>query len=265
MNILTILRECGFTFNKRFGQNFLTDANLLAAIAADAGLEPDDEVIEIGPGAGTLTRALAERARRVTAYEIDRTLAPVLERTLAGVTNVEVRFKDIMEVRDGELPERYKVVANLPYYITTPIVFRFAECPAPPASITVTVQKEVADRFTAAAGSPEYGAVTASLGLGYTVRRTRVIPRSLFTPAPNVDSAVVRMDAAPITEAAAAVRKLIRAAFSMRRKTLCNNLAAAAYPRERVLSALQAMGRPADERGERLSPADYVALYEHLR
>lgn len=263
MNILSLLNECGFSFNKRLGQNFLTDANLLRAVVSDAGIEAGDRVVEVGAGAGTLTRALAETASAVTAYEIDRNLRPVLERSLEGLFNVDVRFEDVLAVSDDALcpKEAYKVVANLPYYITTPVLFRFVESSRPPRSITVTVQKEVADRLTARAGASEYGAVTASLSLTYTARTVRGVPRTLFTPQPNVDSAVVRMDFAPKTDNPAPVRRLIKAAFSMRRKTLSNNLSGAGYAKTAVACALEAMGVAADVRGERLTAEDYIRLY----
>ena len=266
MNVLKILSECGFTFNKRFGQNFLTDTNLLHAVVADAGIGDNDDVIEVGVGAGTLTRAIAAAARSVIGYEIDRSLEPVLERTLADCPNATIRFADVMCVDDGALCPvgAYKVVANLPYYITTPVLFRFVESQHPPVSMTLTVQKEVADRLSAAAGAPEYGAVTAALGLDYRVRTTRTISRKLFTPEPNVDSAVVRLDHAPQCENAAAVRKLIRSAFSMRRKTLVNNLSGAGYKKPDIVAALEKLSFPADVRGERLSPTDYIRLYHLL-
>lgn len=195
------LRETGFTFSKKYGQNFLTDGNLLRAIAADAGITKADTVLEIGPGAGALTLALAARAGKVVAYEIDRRLEPVLDETLAGCDNVRVVFRDICDVTDDELADAagsdYILAANLPYYITTPILFRFTECARPPRTMIVMVQKEVADRLTAAPGTPAYGALTASVALTYEARITRFVPRSLFTPVPNVDSAVVRLSFSP--------------------------------------------------------------------
>ncbi len=262
------LRETGFTFSKKYGQNFLTDGNLLRAIAADAGITKADTVLEIGPGAGALTLALAARAGKVVAYEIDRRLEPVLDETLAGCDNVRVVFRDICDVTDDELADAagsdYILAANLPYYITTPILFRFTECARPPRTMIVMVQKEVADRLTAAPGTPAYGALTASVALTYEARITRLVPRSLFTPAPNVDSAVVRLSFSPKCDDPAPVRALIRAAFRMRRKTLANNLAAA-VPRERTQAALAQLGFDPAARGETLSADDFLRLYDILR
>lgn len=266
MNVLQILSENGFRFQKRFGQNFLTDGNLLRAVVADAGIERTDTVVEVGVGAGTLTRAIAEKAGRVVGYEIDRTLQPILTTTLADCSNVEIRYADVMQVPDAELtPDAdYKVVANLPYYITTPVLFRFVEAVSPPRSITVTVQKEVADRLCAIAGTPDYGAVTAAVGITYRAKTTRTIPRTMFTPQPNVDSAVVTLTYAPQCDDPAPVRKLIAATFAMRRKTLVNNLGHVGYPKDAAVAALASLGFPADIRGERLTPADYIRLYDRL-
>lgn len=263
------LRETGFTFSKKYGQNFLTDGNLLRAIAADAGITKADAVLEIGPGAGALTRALAERAGKVVSYEIDRRLEPVLDETLSGCGNVRVVFRDICDVTDDELTAAvgsdYILAANLPYYITTPVLFRFTECACPPRVMVVMVQKEVADRLTARPGTAAYGAITASVNLTYETRVTRAVPRTLFTPVPNVDSAVVRLDFRPKCADPAPVRALIRAAFHMRRKTLANNLAAAGIPRARTEAAARLLGFDPAARGETLSADDFIHLYDILR
>lgn len=263
-----ILKDNGFVFSKKFGQNFISDRNLLRAIVSDAGVTAADSVVEIGPGAGALTRELTGAALKVTAYEIDSRLAPILEKTLEGADNVEVIFKDAMTITDEELIARagrdYILVANLPYYITTPILFRFTECPYPPRTAALMVQKEVAERLAAKPGTAQYGAITASVAVTYDVTVTRNVSRKMFTPVPNVDSAVVRLDLNPKCRDAAGVRKLIRAAFAMRRKTLSNNLTAAGISRTATESALETMGFAADIRGERLSAADFIALYELL-
>lgn len=167
--IADILKRHGFGFDKRLGQNFLTDSNLLAAIADDAGVTAEDTVLEIGAGAGTLTRALADRAKRVVALEVDEHLRPVLAETLADKGNAKVVFKDFRSVGDDELRalvgDAFKVVANLPYYITTPIVMRFVEGDVRPMSMSVMVQKEVADRLAAAPGTADYGAITVGRAL----------------------------------------------------------------------------------------------------
>ena len=268
--IVDILKRHGFGFDKRLGQNFLTDGNLLRAIVADAGVTQDDAVLEIGAGAGTLTRALAERAGRVVAMEIDRSLKPVLADTLADCPNAQVVFEDARTTSDARLRElvgdRFKVVANLPYYITTPMIMRFVEGDMRPESMSVMVQKEVADRLAAREGSSDYGAITASVAQSCDVSITRYVPRSMFTPPPNVDSCVVKFDFVermPRDEERA-VRAIIAAAFAMRRKTLVNNLAAAGYPKERVLAALSQMELRADVRGEALSPTQFAKLQNLL-
>ena len=180
-------------FNKKFGQNFITDKNLLAAIVADAGVTSADVVWEIGAGAGTLTLALAEKAKEVVAFEIDEELRPVLSVTLKDKPNVTVVYEDFMKT-DRETPASFKVVANLPYYVTTPILMRLLESAKRPESVTVMVQKEVAERLVAAPGTEEYGAITASMALVANAKITRIVGRQNFTPPPNVDSAVVRVD-----------------------------------------------------------------------
>ncbi len=271
MEILDILKKYSFVFKKSLGQNFLTDAQLLDAIARDAGVEKTDIVVEIGAGAGTLTRALAARAARVVAFDVDEALVPVLRESLAGVENAEVVFRDVLKCSDEELVAiiggKFKVVANIPYYITTPLVMRFAESALPVDSVTVTVQKEVAERLAAGAGTPEYGAISAAVALRGNARITREVPRRMFRPVPNVDSAVVRIDFVRDKFGdtdVGAVSELVRQCFRMRRKTLYNNLIAAGYGKEKARLAIERAGFSADVRGERLSAADYVKLYGEL-
>lgn len=269
MSLAQILSECGFSFEKRFGQNFLTDVNLLDAIAADANAD-GMTVLEIGTGAGTLTAALAKRAKRVVSYEIDKNLMPVLARTLAGLDEkVEVIFRDVMKESDEELDKilggDYVFAANLPYYITTPVIMRFIERARKPKSITVMVQKEVGERLIAAPGTPEYGAVTAAVALEGSAKITRIVPRTMFMPRPNVDSCVVRIDLdgrfADADKAAA--KKFIRAAFAMRRKTLVNNICAQfGQKRERAEKLLTRCGFDVRVRGEKLGVEDFIALSE---
>ena len=271
MEILDILKKYSFVFKKSLGQNFLTDAQLLDAIARDAGVEKTDTVVEIGAGAGTLTRALAARAARVVAFDVDEALVPVLRESLAGVENAEVVFRDVLKCSDEELVGiiggKFKVVANIPYYITTPLVMRFAESALPVDSVTVTVQKEVAERLVAGAGTPEYGAISAAVALRGNARITREVPRRMFRPVPNVDSAVVRIDFVRDKFGdtdVGAVSELVRQCFRMRRKTLYNNLIAAGHGKEKARLAIERAGFSADVRGERLSAADYVKLYGEL-
>ena len=263
-----ILRASGFRFNKALGQNFIFDGNLLDAIVSDAGVTAEDTVVEIGTGAGTLTARLAARAKKVFSFEVDERLRPVLDISLKGAENVEVVFRDVMKMKDDELREmiggEFKVVANLPYYITTPLIMRFAESSLPVSSITVMVQKEVADRLTAEVGSADYAAVTLAVKVFGDAAVTRIVDRHMFRPAPNVDSAVVRIDRVPGRLDGAdekLVRKLVRAAFAMRRKTLVNNLAASfGIPKQQATDLVTACGFPADVRGERLSLDDFIRL-----
>lgn len=265
-----ILKKNGFAFKKKFGQNFITDKNLLAAIVRDAGADRDATVLEIGAGAGALTRALSEAAGRVLSYEIDRTLAPVLAETLAGCENAEVVFRDFMKEDMAKLERElgpYVVCANLPYYVTTPVVLRFLEEAKLCRSVTVMVQEEVAARFSAKENTPEYGAITAAIAHRGTCRITRKVPRTMFYPRPNVDSAVVRIDFTGGFDVVSerAFRETVRIAFLSRRKTLENNLMAALHlPRERAKAVLAAAGVREGVRGETLSPPELARLSDLL-
>ena len=247
-----------FRHNKSLGQNFLTDKNLLSAIVADAGITQSDTVIEVGAGAGALTLPLARTGAKVISYEIDDRLIPHLEELAAGYPNLRIVNADIMKVNDREVsPDLpFKVVANLPYYITTPILFKFIGCEA--SSITVMVQKEVAERIVASPGGKDYGVLSVTAQLSGKPRITRTVGRNMFTPPPNVDSAVVRIDIDG--KADEKVKAVVRAAFSMRRKTLVNCLCGNGYNKEKVLAALTALGFSSDIRGERLSPPNFVKL-----
>lgn len=270
-DIKDILKESGFRFNKQFGQNFITDVNLLGAMVSDAGITGEDTVIEIGPGAGTLTRSIANVAKKVVSFEIDRNLEPILKRTLSDHGNAEVIFKDFQKVSDAELRSildggEYKVVANLPYYITTPLVMRFLESEYKPSSVTVMVQKEVAERFIATEKSDNYGVISLAIALEGDAKLTRMVSRNLFYPVPNVDSAIVNIAIRDKgVEDKEEIKKLVKAAFSMRRKTLVNNLThTLGLTREDVESALLAIGKDVRERGETLSLDEYVALKDAL-
>ncbi len=270
-DIKDILKESGFRFNKQFGQNFITDVNLLGAMVSDAGITGEDTVIEIGPGAGTLTRSIANVAKKVISFEIDRNLEPILKRTLSDHGNAEVIFKDFQKVSDAELRSildggEYKVVANLPYYITTPLVMRFLESEYKPSSVTVMVQKEVAERFIATEKSDNYGVISLAIALEGDAKLTRIVSRNLFYPVPNVDSAIVNIEIRDKgIEDKEDIKKLVKAAFSMRRKTLVNNLThTLGLTREDVESALLAIGKDVRERGETLSLYEYVALKDAL-
>ncbi len=266
-----VLRRNGFYFKKKFGQNFLTDVNLLRAIVSDAGVTKETTVLEIGAGAGALTRALSEKAKKVVSFEIDRDLQPVLAETLAGCENVEVVFRDFAKADfpalERELDE-YLVVANLPYYVTTPVIMRFVEESQSCKGLTVMVQEEVARRFCAREGTSDYGAVTAAIARRGACKTLRSVSRNLFTPRPNVDSAIVKIS---FTEGGFAVksekayRETVRCAFLNRRKTLENNLMNAfRIPRERAKELLAEAGIAEGVRGETLSPETLGVLSDLL-
>lgn len=267
-NLKEVLTGVGFRFNKNLGQNFLTDKNLLNAIVCDADITDCDTVLEIGTGAGTLTRELSKVAKRVVSFEVDEKLKDVLDISLKGLDNVEVVFRDVLKMSDDEIMQtvggNFKVVANLPYYVTTPMVMRFLDSGVPVESLTVMVQKEVAERFIAKPKTKDYAAITLSIEMCGSARITRGVNRNMFYPMPNVDSAVVRIDIEKgkvdknIFER---VKKLVRAAFSMRRKTLENNLASAFGISKGEAGELMARaGLRAMARGEELTLEDYKRL-----
>lgn len=267
MDVIGILKKEGFVFSKKYGQNFITDEKLLADIVADAEITSRDTVLEIGAGAGTLTRALAAGAGRVFAFEIDRSLETVLDKTLADFDNVEVIFDDITKWTSGELDALvgtgYKVVANLPYYITTPLLFLFMDRANPPSSLTLMVQKEVAERICATEKKGDYGALSVSVAVRADAEITRIVPRDMFTPSPNVDSAVVRITLRGSTGAKddETLFDLIKKSFAMKRKTLVNNLSAGyAVSKEEAGSWLSEAGIDAKARAEELSPARFIEL-----
>ena len=273
MGLKEILKKNDFTFQKKFGQNFLTDGNLLDSIVEKAGIGGNDTVVEVGCGGGTLTAAIAKKAKRVIGFEIDGNLEPVLKETLAEYDNTEIIFRDVMKVSAGEI-ERiagggYAVVANLPYYITTPVLMKFLEEGENVTSVTVTVQEEVADRLCALPGTPEYGAITVAVNAAGNAEKVMRIGRNLFYPVPNVDSAVVKItidrdkyDA----ETRAMIRSVVRAAFQSRRKTLVNNLMQAfKISRAEAESAVAAAGIEPMTRGETLGVEDYRRLAERLK
>lgn len=272
MEISEILSRHGFSFKKGLGQNFITDTGLLAAVVRDAGVRKEDCVVEIGTGAGTLTRVISANASEVKSFDVDESLKPVLAETLAGLRNVEMFFKDVLRTDDSEIEritggKHFKVVANIPYYITTPLIMRFLESGLKVTSMTLMVQEEVAARLSALPGSADYGAITVVVNLRGDVRVTRKVPRGVFRPVPKVDSAVVRIDVyekypAPDVKAASL---LARAAFQMRRKTLVNNIGAlSGYNKEQAAEALEKMGLDLRIRGETLSAEEFVRLAKIL-
>ena len=269
-NLRGILAAAGFNFKKSLGQNFISDENLLSSIVRLADVESSDTVVEIGCGAGTLTRALSRSCGRVVAFEVDRQLQPVLAVTLSGCDNTEVVFCDFLKTDIEELERNlgeYKVVANLPYYVTTPVIMRIFEKAEKCKSITVMVQEEVADRLAARENTPDYGAITAVLALKYSAEVVKKVPRAMFMPQPNVDSAVVKLTARKPLEVKSEKCYLatVHAAFSSRRKTLENNIIKSfGLTRSQAQQALSAAGVPAGARGETLSPEKFAELSDRL-
>jgi 16S rRNA (adenine1518-N6/adenine1519-N6)-dimethyltransferase len=271
---IEIVKKYNFAFQKRFGQNFLIDSHVIEKTITAAGITKDDTVLEIGPGIGTMTQYLAEAAGKVYAVEIDRNLLPVLSETLAEYDNVEVVNDDILKVDIPALVgdvKSLKVVANLPYYITTPIIMSLFENHVPAASITVMVQKEVATRMQAGPGTKDYGAL--SLAVQYYAEPYIVanVPPNCFMPRPNVASAVIRLTSwqtPPVTvNDEKLMFKLIRASFNQRRKTLqngINNAAGLNFTKEQVVSALKEMGLSENIRGEALSLEQFAGLSDIL-
>lgn len=271
------IKKHGFDFQKKFGQNFLIDGRVLEKIMDAAEIGPEDCVLEIGPGIGTMTQYLAERAGKVIAVEIDSNLIPILEETLQEYDNVRVIQGDILKLDVAALVEQenagkpIKVVANLPYYITTPIIMGLFERHVPLINITVMVQKEVADRMQVGPGTKDYGAL--SLAVQYYAQPYIVanVPSNCFIPRPNVASAVIRLTRYPEppvkVEDEAMMFRLIRASFNQRRKTLVNGIGNAAdipYSKEQVAKALEALGMSATIRGEALTLQEFAALSDEL-
>ncbi len=276
-NTIEIIQKYEFAFQKRFGQNFLVDTRVLEKIIQAAGLTKEDMVLEIGPGIGTMTQYLAEHAGRVVAVEIDANLLPILDETLKDYDNVTVINEDILKVDVAALAEKYnggrpiKVVANLPYYITTPIIMGLFESHVPIHNITVMVQKEVADRMQAGPGTKNYGAL--SLAVQYYAEPYIVanVPPNCFIPRPNVGSAVIRLtrhEEKPVeVKDEKLMFALIRASFNQRRKTLANSLSNSPelyFTKEEIGAAIEAMGLSPSVRGEALTLEQFAKLADLL-
>lgn len=270
-NSKAILNKYGFRFKKKWGQNFLFDTNFLRKMAQSAQINPGDGVVEIGPGAGTLTKVLTETGAKVLAVEIDETLAPVLNEVLAG-TSAQVFYGDILQLNLDALTQAhnlawpYKIVANLPYYITTPILMNLLENEYHFDLLVIMVQWEVAARLTAQPGSKDYGAITLAVDYYTESKLLYKVPRQLFTPAPEVDSAVVsfKLRAEPPIEAKDKKHlfKLIKAGFGQRRKVLSNALQAVepGMDKAKINLILSKAGIDGQRRGETLSLAEYAAI-----
>lgn len=272
-NTIAVLQKYGFNFQKKFGQNFLIDTHVLDKIVAAAEIGPEDFVVEIGPGIGTMTQYLAYAAREVCAVEIDQNLIPILEDTLSGYDNVTVINQDILKVDLNALAleknegRPFKIVANLPYYITTPIIMGLFENHVPVESITVMVQKEVADRMQVGPGTKDYGAL--SLAVQYYAKPYIVanVPPNCFMPRPKVGSAVIRLTLHENTPVQVRDEKLmfrlIRASFNQRRKTLVNGITNSPelpFTKEQAAAAIEACGLPPAVRGETLDLEQFARL-----
>lgn len=274
---IEVIQKYGFDFQKKFGQNFLIDPHVLDKIISAANITKDDFVLEIGPGIGTMTQYLAEAAREVTAVEIDRNLIPILEETLAAYDNVTVINQDVLKTDIAALAQEknggrpIRVVANLPYYITTPIIMGLFESGVPISSITVMVQKEVAQRMQAGPGTKDYGAL--SLAVQYYAKPyiAANVPPNCFIPRPNVGSAVIcltRYQEPPVqVQDEKLMFRLIRASFNQRRKTLLNGLKNSgelSYTKEEIQEALSNAGLQENVRGEALTLEQFAALADEL-
>ena len=275
---IEILNKYKFVFQKRYGQNFLIDEHVLGKIIRAAEITEEDFVVEIGPGIGTLTQYLAASAREVAAIEIDDALIPILEDTLSGYDNVTIIHEDVLKVDLARLAEEknggrpVKVVANLPYYITTPIIMGLFENHVPVDSITIMVQKEVADRMKTGPGSKDYGALSLAVQYYASPELVANVPPNCFMPRPRVGSAVIRLTKYQTPPVEAEDEKLmfqiIRASFNQRRKTLVNGLSNAPelrIPKERTEAVLEEMGLKPGVRGEALDLAQFAELSNRLK
>lgn len=272
-NTIAVLQKYNFNFQKKFGQNFLIDTRVLDKIMDSAEITKDDCVLEIGPGIGTMTQYLAERAGSVVAVEIDKALIPILADTLSAYDNVTIINDDILKVDVNKIVEEknqgrpIKVVANLPYYITTPIIMGLFESKVPLQSITIMVQKEVADRMQVGPGTKDYGALSLAVQYYAKPEIVAMVPPNCFIPRPNVGSAVIRLTRyaePPVqVEDEKKMFALIRASFNQRRKTLVNGLTNAPelkVSKEQILTALEQMGLSATIRGEALTLQQFAQL-----
>lgn len=274
---IEVIQKYQFAFQKRFGQNFLIDAHVLEKIVSAAGITKDDCVLEIGPGIGTMTQYLAESAGQVIAVEIDTNLLPILADTLKDYSNVKVINQDILKVDINELVKEYnngrpiKVVANLPYYITTPIIMGLFESNVPIDNITVMVQKEVADRMQVGPGSKDYGALSLAVQYYASPYIVANVPPNCFIPRPNVGSAVIRLTRykePPVqVNDPKLMFKLIRASFNQRRKTLqngLNNSPEISFSKEEIAKAIESLGVSPSVRGEALCLEQFAQLANYF-
>ncbi len=267
-----ILKENNFTFKKQFGQNFISDKNLLKAIVREGNICANDEVLEIGPGAGSLTEELLLTASRVVSYEIDKDLIPVLSQKFESVENFKLINCDIMkaDIQDIEknFSGEYVLVANLPYYITSPIIFKFLQTATHLKSLYIMVQKEVGERICAKYGSKDYGVFSIIVDSYAYPTITRIVPRNMFFPVPNVDSCMVKLD---IDKSKYQIsdrvgfENFVKACFVMRRKKLSNNLEKVlALQKSQIEEKLQSLNFAPDIRAEMLQTQDFITLFDYM-
>ncbi|MBS4900198.1 MAG: 16S rRNA (adenine(1518)-N(6)/adenine(1519)-N(6))-dimethyltransferase RsmA [Clostridiales bacterium] len=275
-----IIEHFGFSFKKKFGQNFLIDENIVRKIVHEAGVTGEDGVMEIGPGIGTMTQVLCEEAKRVMAVEIDNKLIDVLNFTLEDYDNVTIINQDILKcdlaslVKEYNNGEPFKLVANLPYYITTPIIMGLLEANAKAgggllSSITVMIQKEVAERLSASPGTKDYGALTLAIQYYTDAKMLMTVPATCFMPRPNIDSAVIGLQIYKEPPVRARDERklfsLIKAAFSQRRKTFINSVGSVtSYDKDKLREGLALIGKDENVRGEVLTLQEFITLSDHL-
>lgn len=256
-----------FKFKKEFGQNFIFDGNLLSAIVADSEITNQSEVLEIGAGAGTLTKKLCEKAKKVVSYEIDKTLTEQLTQLENQTPNLKVIFADALkeplEKIESNFSGNYVVVANIPYYITSPLIFKFLKESKRALSLTVMIQKEVALRYLSKPSTKDYGIPTVMINYLANVEFLRNVNRKMFTPVPNVDSALIKItrdSSKPKANDEIFFEKLVKASFANRRKTLVNNLQFINIPKEKIINSLNSINKTNDVRAEQLSVNDFINL-----
>lgn len=276
MQLRGLLTKHDFQFKKRYGQNFISDPGMLDKIARSADIDAEDIIVEIGPGAGTLTRVLAQKAKQVIAIEIDKALLPILDESLADLNNVKVVLGDALNIDLDQLvyeelgrKTTYKIVANLPYYITTPLIMHFLESEFNIERIIIMVQKEVAERLKASPGTKAYGAITVGVNLRAEVDISFIVPRHVFIPEPDVDSAIidlkVREELPYSIKDTKLFRTVVRASFNQRRKTLMNALKVLGLEKKELEELLLSSGIDPKRRGETLSLEEFAKLVNKLK
>lgn len=272
MKEIEALAKNDFKFSKKFGQNFIFDKNLLYAIINDSGITKSDDVLEIGPGAGTLTKVIAEKAKKVVSYEIDTSLENILKENLSGVENSTIIFEDALKADicqiEANFEGEYKIVANLPYYITTPLIFKFVKQTKKVKSMCIMVQKEVGDRLVSKAGDKDYGSIGVVLDFYGNVRVLRQVPRRMFVPSPNVDSCIVQIEFVKnkFNVDGELFECVVKSAFSNRRKTLANNLSKDFnLSKDKISTMLDGNGFSSTIRGDALNTEDFVKITKLLK